>query len=95
MGVLTLNPDVELNKNYDSTTNSSFSDQENNYARRLAFIEEETNNFSYISSFKDNTSDEEETNTEEENSEQEEEISVDYGQNSVVVVLGTGKVIIN
>ena len=38
---------------------------------------------------------EDETNTEEENSEQEEEISVDYGQNSAIVVLGTGKVIIN
>ena len=38
---------------------------------------------------------EDETNTEEENSEQEEEFSVDYGQNSAIVVLGTGKVIIN
>ena len=88
-GVLTLNPGVELNKNFNSTTNNLFSDQENNSDRRLAaaIIEQETNN--------DNTSDEEETNIEEENSEQEEEISVDYGQNSAIVVLGTGKVIIN
>ena len=87
-GVLTLNPGVELNKNFNSTTNNLFPDQENNSDRRLAaIIEQETNN--------DNTSDEEEKNTEEENSEQEEEISVDYGQNSAIVVLGTGKVIIN
>ena len=83
-GVLTLNPGVELNK-INSTTNNSLSDQENNSDRRLASMEQETNN----------TSDEEETNIEEENSEQEEEISVDYGQNSAIVVLGTGKVIIN
>ena len=84
-GILTLNPGVELFKDYNSTTNNSLSDQENNSDRRLASMEQETNN----------TSDEEETNIEEENSEQEEEISVDYGQNSAIVVLGTGKVIIN
>ena len=74
-GVLTLNPDVELNKNYSSNYSSTY--------RRLASMKAEKNNLI-----------EEEFISEEESRQQEEEISVTINKNSVIGVLGTGKIII-